>query len=109
MALVALSVGRAPVTPPAFAAPTVSESIPNPGPGVFLWVEVGATPTTITVNRYGKLPAGDEVPDLVFTALSNTKRLIPIGRDMRDPATGAALVAFSQVVGVTALLQRTGL
>lgn len=108
MALVQISVDRAPVTPAAFAAPTVSEPITAPGPGVLLWVKVGGTATTITVNRYGTTADGEALPDRVLTGLSNTERIIPIGRSYVNPATGSALVEFSQVTGVTAVLLRTG-
>lgn len=104
MALATQAVGRAVVTPTAFAAPTVSEKI-APGPGVYLWVKIGATATTITLNRYGSFPSGTALPDEVLTALTSTERIIPITREYANPAdSNLALVEFSQIANVTALL-----
>lgn len=102
--LASQSIATAVVTPTAFAAPLATETVDNPGGGVFLWVKVGATATTVTVERPGSHPSGDVVDDLVLTGLTNTERVIPIGVEFRDPSTCAANVTFSQVVGVTALL-----
>lgn len=94
------------MTPAAFAAPTTEEDIADPGPGVFLWVKVGATATNITVVRPGNHPAGDAVADFTLTGLTNTERVIPITREFRDPTSKEATVQFSQVTNVTALLVR---
>ena len=107
MALASQSVSSAVVTPTAFAAPTTEETIENPGPGVFLWVKIGATATDITVERPGTHGAGDSIADYTETALTATERIIPIGREYRDPSTLVATVTFSQVTNVTALLIRT--
>lgn len=97
----------APVTPAAFAAPTTSEQVANPGNDVLLWVKVGATATTITVVRPGDHPAGDPVGDLVVGPLTSEERIVPIGREYADSAlAGDAAVTFDQVAGVTALLLR---
>ena len=48
------------------------------------------------------------MPDLELSGLSNTERIIPIGRSFVNPDTGSALVEFSQVTNVTAVLLRTG-
>lgn len=107
MALATLSLaGAAPVTPTAFAAPTVSEVVQRPGPTKFLWVKVGGTATTITVVRPGTHPGGDTVDDNVIGPLTSVERVIPIGSEYRA-ADGTATVQFSQVTGVTALLITT--
>jgi hypothetical protein len=98
---------RAATTPTAFAAPTVAEVVTDPGAGVFLWVKVGGTATTITVLRPGTNPEGDVIADwVVATAVTNTERVIPIGARFAD-TDGDADVTFSQVTGVTALLVRS--
>lgn len=107
MALASTTIGDAAATPATFAAPTTAEEISDPGRGVFLYVKVGATATTVTVVRPGTHAAGDAVNDLVLTGLQNEDRIIRIGREYRNPADGNADVTFSQVTGVTALLLRT--
>jgi hypothetical protein len=107
MALAALPLaGAAPITPAAFAAPTVSEAVARPGPNKFLWVKVGGTATTITIVRPGTHPGGDVVDDNVIGPLTSVERIIPIGAEYKG-ADGNATVQFSQVTGVTALLITT--
>lgn len=98
--------GAAPVTPVALAAPVASETIANAGNDVLLYVEVGATATTITVVRPGLNAAGDPVADFVIGPLTSTTRFIPIGAEYVDSATGLATVQFSQVTGVLSRLLR---
>lgn len=88
------------------AAPTVSETIPDPGPGVFLLVVVGATPTTLTIVTPGNLPTGVAVPDTVISAAASSTYLIKIDGNYRDPATGNAAITFSSVATVTASIIR---
>lgn len=107
MALASQNLNTVVATPTAFAAPTTEETISDPGPGVFLWVKIGATSTNITVVRPGSHTAGDAIADYAETGLTNTERIIPITRDLRDPSTKLATVQFSQVTNVTALLIRT--
>jgi hypothetical protein len=105
MALNTLNVGYS--GGPTLAAPTVSETIPDPGPGVFLLVVVGATATTITLQTPGNLPTGPAVPDTVLGPVSNTTLLVRVDGNYRDPATNNAVVTFSQVASVTASIIRT--
>lgn len=93
--------GTATVTPSAPVAPAASEQVASPGPGVFAECIIGATATTVTVVRPGNFPAGDAVTDYSTGAVTSGTRIIPIGRDFRDPTTGNAAVNFSQVTGVT--------
>lgn len=92
---------------PTLAAPTVSETIPDPGPGVFLLVVVGGTATTITLVTPGNLPTGVAVPDTVIGPITNQTILVRVDGNYRDPATGNAAVTFSQVTAVTASIIRT--
>jgi hypothetical protein len=106
MAIPVTTLADAVVTPTAFAAPTVSEAIASAGPGVYLWVKVGATATTVTVVRPGNNKLGDAVADYTTGALTSQERIIPITRDLKDTATGLVTVTFSQVASVTACLIR---
>ena len=103
-ALVTNTIGREATTPTAPGVPDSAVTIPSPGRGKIYRVIVGATSTTITVNRYGTNPAGDDKADLVYSGLTNTRRDIPITGEFRDPSTGNALVDFSQTTNVTAEL-----
>lgn len=107
MALVSNSFSRETTTPTAAAAPTTSETIASPGPGVWLRVSVGATATTVTVVRPGTWPSGAAIPDDTYS-LTDARRDIQIGSEFRDPATGLATVTFSQVSDVTAEIVRFG-
>jgi hypothetical protein len=96
------------VTPTAFAAPTTAETITNPGRGVFLWVKIGGTATTVTLVRPGTHGVGgDAIVDwTVVSGATNTERVIPVPASFAD-TDGDADVTFSQVTGVTALLVRS--
>lgn len=88
------------------AAPLVSETITDPGPGVFLLVVVGATPSTLTLTTPGNLQTGVAVPDTVVTLTANSTFLIRVDGNYRDPATGVASVTFANVTTVTASIIR---
>ena len=107
MALVTVSPsGAAPITLLAAAAPTTSETITNPDHDTWLEINVGGTATTVTVVRPGTHEAGDAAADLTIGPLTSTNRLVRIGEEYTDTATGTATVTFSQVTAVTARLWR---
>ena len=106
MALVTQSIAKAAVTPTAMAAPTTSEVIAAPGPGVFLQLVVGGTATTFTMVRPGFTETGDAVADYVLTSITNTERWIPVLREFDDSAAGGAVLTLSQVTGVTTRVVR---
>jgi len=107
MALNDVQVGYTGTTPGAsLAAPTTVETILAPDDRTYLLVTVGATATTITIDGKGNAINGTAVPDLVFSALTSTTRLIKIDRQYQDPADGNADVTFSQVTAVTACVVR---
>lgn len=102
-ALVTNTVDTAVITPTAADVPDASVTI-TPGRGRYYIVTVGATSTTITVNRYGTNPSGDTKTDFVISAVTNTRRVIPITTEFVNPSTGLATVDFSQTTNVTAEL-----
>jgi hypothetical protein len=102
-ALVTNTVDNAVVTPTAAGVPDSSVTI-TPGRGRLYVVTVGATSTTITINRYGTNPSGDTKADFVITSVTNTRRIIPMTSEFVNPATGNAIVDFSQTTNVTAEL-----
>jgi hypothetical protein len=89
------------------AAPTVSESIPDPGPGVFLLVVNGATPTTLTLVAPGNLATGVANPDTVVAIAASSTYLLRVDGNYRDPSTGAAAITFANVTTVTASIIRS--
>ena len=94
------------VLTPAFAAPTVSDTIAYT-PGLQLHVIVGGTATTITVVVPGVEPySGGPRDDLVAAAVTNATRYFAIEEEAVDPATGLVTVTYSQITAVTAALIR---
>jgi hypothetical protein len=71
---------------------------------VILWVEIGGTATTITIERAGTDRFGNAVPDIVLSSVTNTKRAFRLTSDMVNPATGAVKISFSQLTGVKAVV-----
>jgi hypothetical protein len=89
---------------PSFTAPTVSDTI-TWTEGLILFVKIGATATTVTVDVPGNQPySGAAKTDLTSGAVTSGERTFYIGRDAMDPTTGLVTVTYSQVTGVTAAL-----
>lgn len=104
-ALVTNSIDVAITQPSAKAAPDASVTIAAPKAGYIYDIIIGGTATVVTVNRYNTLKAGDPATDYVSASLTNTRLRIPIGNgEFINPATGNAIVDFSNQTGVTAEL-----
>ena len=101
-------VGNAPITPSAMAAPAASETIPDAGADVWVYLDIGVTATTITVTRNGTLPSGDDLDDLVIGPLTSTRRWIRLGEAAFRDADGEAAVGFDNVTNVTGTIVRFG-
>ncbi len=83
--------------------PTVSDTFQYQ-PGLQLYVEIGGTPTTVTVVVPGTEPfSGGPKDDLSTGSVSNTKRLINIPQLAAD-STGVVTVTYSQVTAVLSQL-----
>jgi hypothetical protein len=91
------------VITPAFAAPTVSDTIAYTS-GLILYVKNGATSSTVTVVVPGdQVYSGTAKTDLVAT-FASSERAFFISPEAVDPATGLVTVTYSSVATVTAAL-----
>ena len=89
------------VITPAFAAPTVSDTI-TPDSGLLLYVKNGGTSTTVTVVVPGnQVYSGAATTDLTAT-FSNGERVFYIPSFIAD--AGVITVTYSSVATVTAAL-----
>ncbi len=86
------------VITPAFAAPTVSDTIAYTS-GLVLYVKNGATSGTVTIVVPGdQVYSGTAKADLVAT-FANGERAFFISPEAVDPATGLVTVTFSGAPG----------
>jgi len=89
---------------PAFLGVNPLEVI-NPDRGLALFVRVGGTATTVTIEVPGVQPyTGATRDDVTLAGLQNTERVFYIADLLTDPTSEVATVTYSQTVGVSAAL-----
>jgi len=81
----------------------------NPDRGLVLYVRVGATTTTVTVEIPGVQPyTGVVRDDVTLAGLQNAERVFYIPDLLTDPTFEVASVTYSQTVDVSAALLKVG-
>ena len=99
MAINAQSVPVDAGTPPTFAAPLATDTVPV---GCVLIVKnASASSVTVTLATPGKLPTGDDYPDKAVSVPASSERWIPVYQLYMN-GNGVCDVTFSSVTSVTA-------
>ena len=99
MAITAQSVPVDAGTPPTYAAPLATDTVPVGS--VLIVKNGGASAVTVTLATPGKLPTGDDYPDKVVSVPAGAERWIPVYQ-LYTNANGVCDVTFSTVTSVTA-------
>ncbi len=88
------------VLTPSLTQPTTSDTI-TADSGLFLWVENGATSTTVTVVVPGNQDYSGAAKDDLTATFSNATRVFYIPSSIADPSTNLVTVTYSDVTTVT--------
>ena len=101
------SMGGTVALTPAYAAPLATEQI-VPDDGLFLHVKnANAGALTVTFVDPGFTPAGSVATNQTYTVPATTgDRMIPLNKNLMNPATGTIQVTFSVQSSVTVALIR---
>lgn len=91
---------------PAYATPTVSDTI-TPDSNLYLHVKTTSNADTVTLVDASRTPAGAASANLAIVIGTTSERFIgPLDADLASTSTGLITVTHSSITGVTAALLR---